>query len=58
MKKLASSASPFIVLLIPALMAVGFKSVSNSSNYAAPGKEQASAEFKLPSIKSMIKLRF
>jgi hypothetical protein len=55
MKK-AHSISPFLILLIPALLVIGFK--SKSLTEIEPEKQQASISFQIPSLKGMIKAFF
>ncbi|MEJ6980915.1 hypothetical protein WG906_10665 [Pedobacter sp. P351] len=48
--------SPFIILLIPALIIIGLSSTGTSD--IETEKQQASIHFQLPSLKGMIKSMF
>ncbi|MBC8053027.1 MAG: hypothetical protein H7Y13_08175 [Sphingobacteriaceae bacterium] len=55
MKK-TQSVSPFLILLIPALLVIGYK--SRTATEIEPEKQQASVTFQIPSLKGMIKAFF
>jgi hypothetical protein len=56
MKKSSNPVSPFLILLIPALLVLGYKSTSTTE--IEPEKQQASIKFQIPSLKGMIKAIF
>jgi len=56
MKNLFNSFSPFLILLIPALLIIGYK--NTQSTEIEPEKQQASIHFQIPSLKGLIKAIF
>ncbi len=56
MKPTRHPISPFIILLIPALLVVGYKSTGTTE--IEPEKQQASIKFQIPSLKGMVKAIF
>jgi hypothetical protein len=56
MKKSSNPVSPFLALLIPALLAVGYHHFNKTE--IEPEKQQASVYFQVPSLKNLIKAVF
>lgn len=56
MKQSSTTVSPFLILLIPALIVIGYKSTGTS--IIEPEKQQASMHFQLPTLKGMVKAIF
>jgi len=56
MKKPSNSVSPFIMLIIPALLIIGFK--SKSITEVPHEKHQASTCFQMPALKGIVKVLF
>lgn len=56
MKKSSNSISPFLILLIPALLIIGYK--NTQSTEIEPERKQASIHFQMPSLKGFIKAIF
>jgi hypothetical protein len=56
MKKNSNPVSPFLILLIPALLAVGFKSFKDDRLQAE--NQRACVNFQVPSLKGVIKILF
>ncbi|MGV3510348.1 MAG: hypothetical protein ACO1N7_13735 [Sphingobacteriaceae bacterium] len=56
MKKSSTTVSPFIILLIPALLIIGYNTANTSE--IDPEKQHACIPFNLPSVKGMIKAIF
>jgi hypothetical protein len=56
MKKASNPVSPFLILLVPALLAVGFKSLKGDNLQAE--NQRASVNFQVPSLKGVIKVLF
>ena len=55
MKK-TQTVSPFLILLIPALLVIGYK--SKDTMEIEPHKQQASLRFQIPSLEGVIKACF
>lgn len=55
MKK-TQAVSPFLILLIPALLVIGYK--TKDTVEIEPEKQQASLRFQTPSLKGVIKALF
>ncbi len=56
MKKASNPVSPFLILLIPALLAVGFKSLKGDQQQSEI--QRASVHFQVPTLKGVIKVLF
>jgi hypothetical protein len=50
MKRSSNSVSPFIILLLPALLVIGLKSTANTG--LDQDKEEACVELRMPSVKA------
>ena len=55
--KSSDSLSPFIILLVPVLLAVLF-TFSNSRNEVKPEKYESASYFRMPALKGVIKTLF